>query len=78
MRCSFPAVYDSAMTTGPLLPHGADFVLTLSCEDTVGIVHAVSGFLVEHGCNIIDSAQFGDPGTNPPPVTREAASERVS
>jgi formyltetrahydrofolate deformylase len=43
---------------------GADFVLTLSCDDVIGIVHAVSGFLVEHGCNIIDSAQFGDPDTN--------------
>jgi formyltetrahydrofolate deformylase len=42
---------------------GADFVLTLSCEDTIGIVHAVSGFLVDRGCNIIDSAQFGDPDT---------------
>jgi formyltetrahydrofolate deformylase len=52
------------MTTGPLVPHGANFVLTLSCEDTIGIVHAVSGFLVDHGCNIIDSAQFGDPDTN--------------
>ena len=52
------------MTTGPLLPHGADFALTLSCDDTVGIVHAVTGLLLEHGCNIIDSAQFGDPGTH--------------
>jgi formyltetrahydrofolate deformylase len=51
------------MTTGLLLPHGADFALTLSCEDTIGIVYAVTGFLVDHGCNIIDSAQFGDPGT---------------
>jgi len=42
---------------------GVDFVLTLSCEDTLGIVHAVSGFLVERGGNIIDSAQFGDPDT---------------
>lgn len=48
----------------PLFPRGGHFVLTLSCEDTVGIVHAVSGFLVQHGCNIIDSAQFGDPDTN--------------
>jgi formyltetrahydrofolate deformylase len=48
----------------PLLPHGSDFVLTLSCEDAVGIVHAVSGFLVAHACNIIDSAQFGDAPTN--------------
>ncbi len=47
----------------PLVSHGADFALTLSCEDTIGIVHAVSGFLFEHGCNIIDSAQFGDPDT---------------
>jgi formyltetrahydrofolate deformylase len=50
------------MTTPPVA-HGADFALTLSCEDTIGIVHAVSGFLFEHGCNIIDSAQFGDPDT---------------
>jgi formyltetrahydrofolate deformylase len=42
----------------------SDFVLTLSCEDTIGIVHAVSGFLVDNGCNIVDSAQFGDPDTH--------------
>lgn len=36
------------------------FILRLSCPDTVGIVHAVSGFLVEHDCNITDSAQFND------------------
>jgi formyltetrahydrofolate deformylase len=36
------------------------FVLVLSCPDTTGIVHAVSGFLVEHACNILDSQQFGD------------------
>lgn len=40
-----------------------DFVLTLSCVDRIGIVHAVSGFLVEHGCNILDSAQFSDRAT---------------
>ncbi len=40
-----------------------DFVLTLSCVDRIGIVHAVSGFLVEHGCNILDSAQFLDRST---------------
>jgi formyltetrahydrofolate deformylase len=50
------------MTT-PAASRGADFVLTLSCADIVGIVHAVSGFLVDHGCNIVDSAQFGDPDT---------------
>ncbi|MCB8957669.1 MAG: formyltetrahydrofolate deformylase [Nocardioides sp.] len=38
-----------------------DFVLILSCPDRPGIVHAVSGFLVEHGGNIVESQQFGDP-----------------
>jgi formyltetrahydrofolate deformylase len=37
-----------------------EYILTLSCPDQRGIVHRVSGFLAEHGCNIIDSAQFGD------------------
>ncbi|CAM2140403.1 Formyltetrahydrofolate deformylase [Pararobbsia alpina] len=36
------------------------FILTLSCADRPGIVHAVSGFLFERGANILDSAQFGD------------------
>jgi formyltetrahydrofolate deformylase len=37
-----------------------EYILTLSCVDQRGIVHRVSGFLAEYGCNIIDSAQFGD------------------
>jgi len=37
-----------------------EFVLTLSCPDTKGIVHAVSGLLFQAGCNILDSQQFGD------------------
>ena len=36
------------------------FVLTLSCADRRGIVAAVSTFLLNHRCNIVDSAQFGD------------------
>jgi formyltetrahydrofolate deformylase len=36
------------------------YILTISCPDTIGIVAAVSGFLAARGCNIIDSAQFGD------------------
>ena len=39
-------------------PH--EFILTLSCRDSKGIVYAVSGLLYEAGCNIIDSQQFGD------------------
>ena len=45
------------------MPHGsggADYVLTLSCPDRPGIVHAVSGFLVARGANIVESQQFGD------------------
>ncbi len=40
---------------------GTDFVLTLSCPDVPGIVYAVSQVLVEQGCNIAQSQQFGDP-----------------
>jgi formyltetrahydrofolate deformylase len=36
-------------------------VLTLSCPDRPGIVHAVSGVLFRHGGNILESAQFSDP-----------------
>jgi len=36
------------------------YILTLSCPDQRGIVHDVSGFLTERGCNILESAQFGD------------------
>jgi len=39
------------------------FILTLSCPDRLGIVHAVTGFLAERGCNIVDSQQFGDRDT---------------
>ena len=37
-----------------------EFILTLSCKDTKGVVYAVSGLLYQAGCNIIDSQQFGD------------------
>jgi formyltetrahydrofolate deformylase len=37
-----------------------EYILTLSCVDQRGIVHRVAGFLASHGCNILDSAQFGD------------------
>ena len=46
--------------TAPATPASGDFVLVLSCPDRPGIVHAVSGFLVRHGGNIVESQQFGD------------------
>ena len=39
------------------------YVLTLSCKDKPGIVHAVSGFLLEHGGNIEEAAQYNDHDT---------------
>jgi formyltetrahydrofolate deformylase len=46
------------MTSATLGP--STFVLTLLCPDRAGIVHAVSGLLVEHGGNIWESQQFDD------------------
>jgi formyltetrahydrofolate deformylase len=48
--------------TPPLSPErpNAPLLLTLSCPDRIGIVADVASFLVEHGCNIIESAQYGD------------------
>ena len=40
------------------------FVLSLSCPDRPGIVHRVSGFLVEQGANILEAAQYDDVSTN--------------
>ncbi|MFF7985272.1 formyltetrahydrofolate deformylase [Streptomyces sp. NPDC007901] len=39
---------------------GREFVLTLSCPDRAGLVHAVTGFLVSHSGNILESQQFDD------------------
>ncbi len=36
------------------------YILKLSCPDRAGIVHAVTGFLLEQGGNILTSAQHGD------------------
>ena len=41
-------------------PGSGQYVLTLSCPDKQGIVHAVSSYLFRTGCNILDSQQFGD------------------
>ena len=55
------------------MAHPHEFILTLSCRDRPGIVHAVSGLLFEAGCNIIDSQQFGDL-----PEPGDAASEHAT
>ena len=39
------------------------YILTLSCPDRLGLVHAVSGFLLERGGNIEEAAQYNDHDT---------------
>ena len=38
-----------------------EYVVTLVCPDRPGVVHAVTGTLAEHGGNIVESQQYGDP-----------------
>jgi formyltetrahydrofolate deformylase len=40
-----------------------EFILTLSCPDRVGLVHAVTGFLAERRANITEAAQYNDQST---------------
>ena len=53
----------SLTSAGAGVPTG-DFVLTLTCPDRPGIVHAVTGFLVEQTGNILESQQYGDRDTD--------------
>ncbi|SPO04411.1 probable Formyltetrahydrofolate deformylase [Cephalotrichum gorgonifer] len=39
----------------------ADYILTLSCPDKSGIVHAITGVLAARSLNILDLNQFSDP-----------------
>jgi formyltetrahydrofolate deformylase len=51
------------VTLAPAAPRQtstSDYVLTLSCPDRPGIVYAVSSFLIDHDCNIVESQQFDD------------------
>ncbi|MFT4082770.1 MAG: formyltetrahydrofolate deformylase [Nocardioides sp.] len=51
------------VNTAPATAPAGDFVLVLSCPDRPGIVYAVSGFLVAHHGNILESQQYDDPFT---------------
>ncbi len=59
--------YEVMSESQPTQPDQRDrndqYVLTLSCPDKKGIVHAVSSYLFMTGCNIEDSQQFGDRDT---------------
>ena len=45
------------------MSHMNAYILNLSCKDKPGIVHGVSGFLLERGGNIEEAAQYNDPDT---------------
>ncbi len=45
------------------VPISHAYILTLSCPDQLGLVHAVSGFLLERGGNIEEAAQYNDHDT---------------
>ena len=47
-------------TTAPVGTTDAGIVITLSCADRPGIVRAVVDFFFRHGCDIVESNQFGD------------------
>ena len=40
------------------------FILTLTCQDTAGIIHAISGGLLDVSANVLEQAQFTDEGLN--------------
>lgn len=50
---------NSALSQSP----NTSYILTLSCPDRRGIVHAVSAFLLEQGGNIEEAAQYNDHDT---------------
>jgi formyltetrahydrofolate deformylase len=41
-----------------------EYIINLSCPDKPGLVRSVSDWLFGHGCNILDSHQYGDAGSN--------------
>lgn len=41
-------------------PTAVEHVLTVDCVEAPGIVHAISEFLLQQGCDIIDIKQYGD------------------
>lgn len=53
----------SASSASSTVRDWQSLVLTLSCPDTRGIVHRVTGWLASRHFDIRDSAQYGDPDT---------------
>ena len=47
----------------PAVEAGREFVLTVSCPDRRGIVHAVTGVMLEQNLTIADAQRFWDPSS---------------
>ena len=63
MRKEKPHTQNLAAFPATIVTMNHAYILTLSCPDRTGIVHAVSGFLLERGGNIEEAAQYNDPAT---------------
>ena len=48
------------MSNPPVQPGTDQYVMTLDCPDSPGLVHEISGVLFKHGADIIDNRQFSD------------------
>ncbi|TNB70011.1 formyltetrahydrofolate deformylase [Arthrobacter sp. BB-1] len=57
---STPAATPGTDAGAPDPAAAVEHVLTVDCVESPGIVHAISAFLLEQGCNIIDIKQYGD------------------
>lgn len=58
------ALQQNTATPDNIIMQESSYILTLSCPDRMGIVHAVSGFLLEHDANIEEAAQHQAADTN--------------
>lgn len=63
VRCGTVHAEDATLVRVTTTPASDHWVLTLSCPDRPGIVRAVAGAIADHGGNITESKQFGDPDT---------------
>ncbi|YCK79396.1 formyltetrahydrofolate deformylase [Arthrobacter sp. D3-16] len=60
MKTPVPTPDKGASTADPAA--AVEHILTVDCVESPGIVHAISAFLLEHRCDIIDIKQYGDKG----------------
>ena len=57
-------MHDDSAAAHPHDSTSAEWVLRISCPDKPGIVHQVTGALMDLNANITESQQFGNPESN--------------